>query len=170
MSVHPEARRIAVVQQTASGGTRVEASGELLLLDADSFEPLLRRELSFSPWCVAYSPDGAFLAIGTHEGSVLLFETDLMTQRLEFKAHDSYIFSIAWTPDGTRLVTASGDETIKLWDSRTRPASRIEYDRWTSLRAEMEQRADLEEAYPSLEGEERQAARVELIRRAEPAR
>ena len=74
---------------------------------------LVKRELDYKPWCVAYSPDGRALAIGTNTGHVLLFETERHTQQLAWRAHEgvasSYVYSIVWTPDGTRLVTASGD-------------------------------------------------------------
>lgn len=33
--------------------------------------------------------------------------------------HTRPIYSVAFTPDGSRLATASGDGTVKLWDSNT---------------------------------------------------
>jgi len=32
-------------------------------------------------------------------------------------AHSSYIMSVAFSPDGTKIVSGSGDKTIKVWDS-----------------------------------------------------
>ena len=87
------------------------------------------------------------------------------TQQLDFAAHPSYIDSLAWTPDGTRLITASGDATLRAWDTRTRVASRMEREHWIDLRASIAAREDLEQIYPTLEGEEQAAARAELIRR-----
>jgi WD40 repeat protein len=31
-----------------------------------------------------------------------------------------YALQVAWKPDGTQLLTASGDKTCKLWDVETR--------------------------------------------------
>ena len=31
-------------------------------------------------------------------------------------AHSSYIMSMAFSPDGTKIVSGSGDRTIKVWD------------------------------------------------------
>lgn len=34
--------------------------------------------------------------------------------------HDNFMLQVAWKPDGTQLLTASGDKTCKLWDVETR--------------------------------------------------
>ncbi len=32
-------------------------------------------------------------------------------------AHSSYVLSVAFSPDGTKIVSGSDDKTIKVWDS-----------------------------------------------------
>jgi WD40 repeat protein len=32
-------------------------------------------------------------------------------------AHSSYVMSVAFSPDGTKIVSGSYDKTIKVWDS-----------------------------------------------------
>jgi dipeptidyl aminopeptidase/acylaminoacyl peptidase len=39
---------------------------------------------------------------------------------LELKGHTEDIASVSWSPDGTRLATASGERTARVWDSRNR--------------------------------------------------
>lgn len=138
LGVHPGRSQVAVVQQV---GRSTKGVGGLKVVDARTGEVMVERELDFAPWCVAYSSDGGTLAIGTLMGNVLLFETERYTQPLEWRVHDQgsspYIHSLAWTPDGTRLITASGDETLKIWDTRTRVASRLDEERWRALRAQM---------------------------------
>ena len=33
------------------------------------------------------------------------------------KAHSDYVRSVAFSPDGTKIVSGSNDRTIKVWDS-----------------------------------------------------
>jgi WD40 repeat protein len=35
----------------------------------------------------------------------------------ELHGHDAYVHAIDWSPDGTRLISASGDGTVRVWDS-----------------------------------------------------
>ena len=32
-------------------------------------------------------------------------------------AHSDYVMSVAFSPDGTKIVSGSRDKTIKVWDS-----------------------------------------------------
>jgi len=43
-------------------------------------------------------------------------------------AHSSWVMSVAFSPDGTKIVSGSEDKTIKIWDSgaaraQNRPSS-----------------------------------------------
>jgi len=33
------------------------------------------------------------------------------------RGHTAYVHALAFAPDGTRLVSASGDFTIRVWDT-----------------------------------------------------
>jgi hypothetical protein len=35
----------------------------------------------------------------------------------ELRGHDAYVHAVDWSPDGTRLISASGDGTVRVWDS-----------------------------------------------------
>ncbi|MFT4541674.1 MAG: serine/threonine protein kinase/WD40 repeat protein [Planctomycetota bacterium] len=163
LGMHPTLALVAVVQHVGEGAAGM---GTVSVIDQKTGEVVVTREFAYQPWCVAFSPDGGTLAIGTHEGRVVLFETELYSEQLAWRAHEKYIYSIAWTPDGTRIVTASGDETLGLWDTRSRAASRLAEERWIALRAQTALREDLSTAIHGMQGEERQAARIELIRMA----
>jgi WD40 repeat protein len=33
--------------------------------------------------------------------------------------HTGTVFSVAWSPDGKRIASGSGDHTVKVWDAST---------------------------------------------------
>ncbi|HKX62330.1 MAG TPA: hypothetical protein VJS65_10805, partial [Verrucomicrobiae bacterium] len=68
---------------------------------------------------LAVSPNGGLVAASTHSGSVRLF--DPAKGELEsLHGHLNGSQSIAFSPDGSRLVSASGGREVKLWDVGTR--------------------------------------------------
>ncbi|NXG14204.1 DTL protein, partial [Grallaria varia] len=62
------------------------------------------------------------LAVANEEGFVRLYDTEAHdTSKLIFKewqAHSNAVFDLAWVPGEHRIVTASGDQTAKVWDVR----------------------------------------------------
>ena len=40
-------------------------------------------------------------------------------QECTLRGHSSYVFSVAYSPDGKHIVSGSGDKTVKIWDSTT---------------------------------------------------
>ncbi|KAG2354570.1 hypothetical protein BDR07DRAFT_1429020 [Suillus spraguei] len=70
--------------------------------------------------CVRYSPSGELLAIVT-DNNIRIYNSGTREHVASFKGHTSYNLSLAWTPDGTRLLTGgdSDDPTIREWNART---------------------------------------------------
>jgi eukaryotic-like serine/threonine-protein kinase len=72
-----------------------------------------------------YSPDGRRIATAGRDGTLKIWRADGgRTPLLSLRAHTSSITSIAFSPDGSRLVSApSGDNrkdlNLKVWDSST---------------------------------------------------
>ncbi|KAG1732343.1 hypothetical protein EDB19DRAFT_1912066 [Suillus lakei] len=70
--------------------------------------------------CVRYSPSGQLLAIAT-DNNIQIYNAGTRERIKSFKAHKSYNLSLAWTPNGTRLLSGgnNSDPTIREWDAWT---------------------------------------------------
>jgi WD40 repeat protein len=68
---------------------------------------------------VAYSPDGATLASGGHDGAVKLWDVATGQERTSLQGHQGWVVAVAFSPDGTTLASAGTDRMVKLWDVRT---------------------------------------------------
>ncbi len=69
---------------------------------------------------IAYSPDGTQLALGTRQGNIFTL-TEGNETAVPFFGHDpnTTVTALAWSDDGSQLLSASRDETTILWDAAT---------------------------------------------------
>ncbi|KAG1762356.1 WD40-repeat-containing domain protein [Suillus occidentalis] len=69
---------------------------------------------------VRYSPDGEILAIATN-GDINIINCGTRERVAKFKGHIGRNFCLAWTLNGTRLLSAGDqkDPTIREWDTST---------------------------------------------------
>jgi WD40 repeat protein/serine/threonine protein kinase len=69
---------------------------------------------------LAISPDGSRVAIGgIVSGTLSIWDVRRGRLLVTLGGHVSGVGALAWTPDGTRLVSASRDRTVRIWDSRS---------------------------------------------------
>ena len=88
---------------------------------------------------VAFSPDGSTIVSGSHDKTIKVWDAGtfarqiphpapklsaptLATASLELKAekqsaHSGWVYSVAFSPDGSTIVSGSDDKTIKVWDA-----------------------------------------------------
>ena len=70
-------------------------------------------------WCMSFSPDGKKLACGT-SGDIRVYGVDSGTLILgPLRGHEDWVFDVLWSRDGSRLFSASDDETMRCWNSDT---------------------------------------------------
>lgn len=79
--------------------------------------PILCNDRVF---CVRYSPSGGHLAIAT-ASNIEIYNPGTRHLVAKFNGHGSYNCSLAWTPDGTGLLSSGNyeDPTIREWDTST---------------------------------------------------
>ena len=65
---------------------------------------------------VAYSPDGRHFATCGGRGA-FVWDIDTGTVIRMFTGHADGVSSVAFSPDGTKVLTGSDDGTAKLWAS-----------------------------------------------------
>jgi len=97
------------------------------LWDAATHETLAVLPQGGAVFGVAFSPDGRRLAAGCADNSIRLWDvasavraggTEIPEAEVaELRGHEDYVHAVAWSPDGTRLISASGDRTVRIWDS-----------------------------------------------------
>ncbi|XP_067894170.1 WD repeat-containing protein 1 [Heterodontus francisci] len=69
--------------------------------------------------CVRYSSNGTRFASAGADGKIFIYDGmdgNLLCALGGDEAHKGGVYAISWNPDGTRLLSASGDKTVKLWD------------------------------------------------------
>ncbi|MGH7172862.1 MAG: protein kinase domain-containing protein, partial [Gemmataceae bacterium] len=87
---------------------------------------------------VAFNPGGTRLAAACADNTIRLWDVGVAKRAggkaapeaevAELRGHTDYVHAVDWSPDGTRLISASGDGTVRVWDSlsprvRARPAN-----------------------------------------------
>ncbi|KAJ1550269.1 general transcription repressor [Nowakowskiella sp. JEL0078] len=65
---------------------------------------------------ICFSPDGKYIAAGTEDRIIRIWDIAQRTVKFELMGHNEDIYGIDWSRDGRTLVSGSGDATVKVWD------------------------------------------------------
>jgi eukaryotic-like serine/threonine-protein kinase len=102
---------------------------EVMVWDVERGQQVLSLpDLTGWVFSVNFSPDGKRLASSTGgldtqgkplAGEVKVWDAQQGTDLLTLKGHTSAVWSISFSPDGSRIASGSSDGTVKLWDAKT---------------------------------------------------
>ena len=70
-----------------------------------------------NPSCIAFSPNGTELAVGTHQGSILMVNLETLKSWRFQESHDGSVRSIAFSSNGKTLISGGSDRLVILWNT-----------------------------------------------------
>ena len=69
------------------------------------------------PWASSFSPDGRFLAAGSTNGNISVWDVSRRVLRREFKLGDGRVHPVSFLAQGNRLVVwFAADNRFSEWD------------------------------------------------------
>jgi WD40 repeat protein len=86
-----------------------------------SFQPIAQYwktlwELPQRIWSIAFSPDSKFLACGSEDHNLYVWDVETGDCLQTLQGHSDWVRQVAFSPDGQFLASSSTDRTVRLWE------------------------------------------------------
>jgi WD40 repeat protein len=111
----PDGKREVKAWEASSGApVSLESVGAV----ASALAAKVKGEMVHNP---ALSGDGRLSAEGGHWGDASIKVTEVASGKVYrvLEGHPGIVHALAFSPDGARVVSGSGDRLVRLWDART---------------------------------------------------
>jgi WD40 repeat protein len=102
----------------------VARDGTARIWDSDSGAELQRIQAragfltgGASYFTASWSADSQTAAFASMSGAIDVLDLTSGKVKQPFEGHSGPVWDLAWSPDGTRLVSGSADKSLKLWDA-----------------------------------------------------
>jgi U3 small nucleolar RNA-associated protein 12 len=102
----------------SEGNANDDAEGDVNIPVATGPATLVQEqeiELTESPLCAAFSPDGRFFGVGLQNNNIQLFFADSMKPYLSLFGHKLPPTSLAFSTDGTLVASVGMDKSLRFW-------------------------------------------------------
>lgn len=83
---------------------------------ADLSQPLFLRQHKLDVYTVAFSPNGRYLASGSLDRSILIWDLKERQVIKTLKGHSHWVTALSFSPNGRYLISGSVDHTLRRWD------------------------------------------------------
>src|SRR6266567_2732519 len=68
---------------------------------------------------VAWSPDGQYIASGSWDGTVQVWDAHTGYRIITYKGHTAEVSALAWSPNGRYVASGDSHNTVLVWNPRT---------------------------------------------------
>ncbi len=94
-----------------SGGTEGECLWEL-----PSGRKLWQSSVRIQSWAAAFSPDGRWVAVGSLDGPVTVFDARTGRIAATLNGHTDFVLTVRWTRDSRRVISIALGDGTRIWD------------------------------------------------------
>lgn len=97
-----------------------EESGYIFIFDNTGISPVILDTINTGTgitFSTSISPDNSKVAVGAANGKLFIYSISDGTLLNEITAHQSWVLSVNYSPNGNYIVTGGSDSKVKIWDS-----------------------------------------------------